>query len=429
MSDRERAALLAACIASPDDDAPRLVWADAIGGERGELVVIQCDLARGGLSPAETAARGRRQRELLATHGPAWSGLGGVATRCTFDRGFVDAAEIPLTAFLDHADPIRAAAPLLRALTATGLGATRDDTGDGVLHGPDALALLARLFAHPAYRELEGLAIRDASVTITVDSEHEPLTWIRHGPAILALISETRALSGLRAFAMSGNGAHIWGPLVETGALTHLERLWIGEYVRNEAMSQILGSVERLLDLEVDTYYERLELLIPVLPRTLRALRVSGIDDAKLAKLAASPIAGDLEWLWLDKGDIRRDGGLFASFSRLRGLVLTDIGIGLAGYSDTKHATLRRLVAQFPPSVRELRGVPLADEESVRIIVDALGPQLHLLDLDGYPAIAMADEIEPRVAGQLVVGPWYALDPLLHVGPSRSPSHPIVSLR
>ncbi|MBA3499354.1 MAG: hypothetical protein H0T65_03220, partial [Deltaproteobacteria bacterium] len=52
--------ILAECAANPDDDAPRLVWADLVGGERGELVVIQCDLARGGLTAAE--ARVRRQR-------------------------------------------------------------------------------------------------------------------------------------------------------------------------------------------------------------------------------------------------------------------------------------------------------------------------------------------------------------------------------
>jgi hypothetical protein len=37
--------LLEACRLAPDDDAPCLVWADAVGGERGELIVIQCDLA------------------------------------------------------------------------------------------------------------------------------------------------------------------------------------------------------------------------------------------------------------------------------------------------------------------------------------------------------------------------------------------------
>ena len=38
-------ALIAAILAHPDDDAPRLVWADREGGERGELVVVQCALA------------------------------------------------------------------------------------------------------------------------------------------------------------------------------------------------------------------------------------------------------------------------------------------------------------------------------------------------------------------------------------------------
>jgi hypothetical protein len=33
-------ALLEACRVAPDGDAPRLVWADAVGGERGGLVVI-----------------------------------------------------------------------------------------------------------------------------------------------------------------------------------------------------------------------------------------------------------------------------------------------------------------------------------------------------------------------------------------------------
>ncbi|MDQ3368076.1 MAG: hypothetical protein M3680_21840, partial [Myxococcota bacterium] len=74
--------VLAQCAGAPDDDAPRLVWADLIGGERGELVVLQCDLARGGLPPAGVAARRARERELLAAHGAAWAGeLANVATR------------------------------------------------------------------------------------------------------------------------------------------------------------------------------------------------------------------------------------------------------------------------------------------------------------------------------------------------------------
>ena len=68
MTTRE-ASLLAECVARPDDDTPRTVWADAVGGERGELVMLQC-------GARDRAWCNRRERELLAQHGLAWSGLG-----------------------------------------------------------------------------------------------------------------------------------------------------------------------------------------------------------------------------------------------------------------------------------------------------------------------------------------------------------------
>src|SRR5204863_2108224 len=96
------AAVLQQCAANPDDDAPRLVWADLVGGERGELVVVQCDLARGGLTPAEAAKRRARERELLEKHGVAWAGeLASVATRWAYRRGFIEAAHFPALDF-DH---------------------------------------------------------------------------------------------------------------------------------------------------------------------------------------------------------------------------------------------------------------------------------------------------------------------------------------
>src|SRR5215203_3937104 len=85
--------MLAQCEAAPDDDGPRLVWADRVGGERGELVVLQCDLARGGLSGAELAQRRKRERELLDAHGIEWAGaLTQSATRWSFRRGFIESA-------------------------------------------------------------------------------------------------------------------------------------------------------------------------------------------------------------------------------------------------------------------------------------------------------------------------------------------------
>jgi hypothetical protein len=67
--------LMAQCVAAPDSDAPRLVWADAVGGERGELVVLQCRLASGVVSDRdEWRALRARERELLAANSAEWSG-------------------------------------------------------------------------------------------------------------------------------------------------------------------------------------------------------------------------------------------------------------------------------------------------------------------------------------------------------------------
>ncbi len=92
MDDVDR--VLADCVANPDDDGPRLVWADLVGGERGELVVLQCDLARGDLTPAEAAIRRRRERELLERNAIAWAALPAFARRWSFRRGFVEAVKV-----------------------------------------------------------------------------------------------------------------------------------------------------------------------------------------------------------------------------------------------------------------------------------------------------------------------------------------------
>src|SRR5688500_13601780 len=105
----DEAAVLAECAANPDDDAPRLVWADLVGGERGELVVLQCDLARGGLTPGQVAARRKRERELLERHALAWAGsLAGIAKQWSFRRGFIESAHI-----MEHDPAALEAHPLL----------------------------------------------------------------------------------------------------------------------------------------------------------------------------------------------------------------------------------------------------------------------------------------------------------------------------
>jgi uncharacterized protein (TIGR02996 family) len=81
-------ALLAAVYDAPDDEAPRLVYADALlerGDPRGELITLQIQ----GRDP-------RRERELIETHGKRWLGELApiVMAGYRFERGFLAACRI-----------------------------------------------------------------------------------------------------------------------------------------------------------------------------------------------------------------------------------------------------------------------------------------------------------------------------------------------
>ncbi|MBP3960037.1 TIGR02996 domain-containing protein [Gemmata sp. G18] len=104
MSDEE--ALLAAISAHPDEDTPRLAFADWLDendrGIRAEFIRIQCALTQlGNRSPEEKWKLSARQRYLLENHrrdilGPLGADL--TIFNVTFDRGF--AAELNITDLL-----------------------------------------------------------------------------------------------------------------------------------------------------------------------------------------------------------------------------------------------------------------------------------------------------------------------------------------
>jgi uncharacterized protein (TIGR02996 family) len=97
--------LLAEVYAHPDEDGPRLVYADALaeaGDPRGEFIVLQCERARTGGAPS------RRERELLKGFERTWLGAlepvvlksgvryeRGFVAACRYMSGRVDAAQAP----------------------------------------------------------------------------------------------------------------------------------------------------------------------------------------------------------------------------------------------------------------------------------------------------------------------------------------------
>lgn len=101
--------LLAAVLAAPDEDGPRLVLADHLierGDPRGELIVVQCRLAR---SEHDVVLRAEELGLLVQLSPPT-----GVSV--TYDRGFVVAAKLRGW-FGREAIAFLAGEPLLRSMT------------------------------------------------------------------------------------------------------------------------------------------------------------------------------------------------------------------------------------------------------------------------------------------------------------------------
>src|SRR5947209_2576136 len=117
-------AFLRPIIENPEDDAPRLVYADWLEecgrAERAEFIRVQCRLAR--LS-ADDPARPRlaeRERDLLLKYGDEWAGplkewagpLKDLIPRYSFHRGFVEAVSLCPEEFLSRAPAILSRAPV-----------------------------------------------------------------------------------------------------------------------------------------------------------------------------------------------------------------------------------------------------------------------------------------------------------------------------
>src|SRR5213082_3411492 len=87
---------VAQIVAAPDDDRPRLVYADHLmekGDPLGELIAVQCALARHDATDEDVGDVPRlrvRERALLAAHGKAWTSAAGLADwQGRFQRGFI----------------------------------------------------------------------------------------------------------------------------------------------------------------------------------------------------------------------------------------------------------------------------------------------------------------------------------------------------
>src|SRR5438477_5170948 len=109
-------AFLQVVLDRPDDDAPRLVYADWLeerGDPRGEFIRVQCELAR---LPADDPRRPElegREKALLDAHRDAWlAPLRGLGADVEFRRGFVERLTLTAEQFLADPDAVFGRAPV-----------------------------------------------------------------------------------------------------------------------------------------------------------------------------------------------------------------------------------------------------------------------------------------------------------------------------
>jgi uncharacterized protein (TIGR02996 family) len=113
MSDHD--ALVQAILHAPDDDAPRLVYADWLDehgdADRADFIRVQCRMARLPFYDPEYPALARRADELVVRHRRAWR-IPDLAARQEFRRGFVETLALQPGAFFARAPDLYRQAPI-----------------------------------------------------------------------------------------------------------------------------------------------------------------------------------------------------------------------------------------------------------------------------------------------------------------------------
>jgi uncharacterized protein (TIGR02996 family) len=128
---RHHQSFLRAILDSPNDDLPRLVYADFLeeSGEadRAEFIRIQCELATVGFSRERRNALESRERELLTKYVEVWKLP--IRGHQTFRRGFVDTLWTSAN-FLLAGDPERISDSTVRTLRITNADQRIDDLAE-----------------------------------------------------------------------------------------------------------------------------------------------------------------------------------------------------------------------------------------------------------------------------------------------------------
>jgi uncharacterized protein (TIGR02996 family) len=361
MTDRD--ALFQAILHAPEDDAPRLVFADWLDengeADRAEFIRVQCRLARLPFYELRHSDLAGRANELIVRYRRPWR-IPDLAARQEFRRGFVETLAIQPGLFFTRAAGIFRQAPV-RWIEFTELPNLHDWRWDDVtplegldFAGPPPGPTDARFgYELPRLRRLKAVGLMECVDFLRSVAcprlEAIDLTGSPAIPLVLEEFSHRAELGGLRALA--------------------------------------LGSGDRLV------YQQRMRaqgaMLLAAMPglANLRELHLPGqlVGDAGLYHLAHSPQLAGVEELYLAHNEIGQIGttgieDLCTSlyFNRLRVLDLSANPLGAAGV---------RELAEWP-GLRKLRYLGLID---CGLTAQAVGPLVNSPYLHDGLVLALDD--------------------------------------
>jgi uncharacterized protein (TIGR02996 family) len=318
MDDERR--LIDAIVAAPEDDAPRIVYADWLqqrGDPRGELIQLQCQLA----GPEDERRRSMRiaENKLLADYALAWTKPlhevlpeppPAAQHEFTFARGFVDEATLSL-ACLPHLGALLERAPMLRRLRLR---------PNGMVTLPLARPVIDKTFASPHL-------LRITSLEVSLPGGGNAIAEAIAGMSELANLRELAVHASIwgdqvAAFAQSRAGLMLddAGALALAGSphLAKVEKLSLeGNFVGIAGAHAVARAPWKLRELELGN--NAIEGLEPgAIARALDGQACAGLEvlslagialaTEDLAAIAATPTFANLRDLDLEKCQVGKDG-------------------------------------------------------------------------------------------------------------------------
>lgn len=375
----------------------------AAGDLQGELIIVQCELERGGFPRERGVALRKRELELLLAHEDEWAKLTGLARNWTFRRGFVDEITVDVNRFIANEAEIWRRAPRLRWVRFTGLA--RESASSHWLEAleawDDARPLLQRALASGRVRYFSapdaGVSWiwrptlgRGAGTSVPRTSAFVDrlVEWLAETPEVL---------SGLRGLGLDQASGSTLATLAGTHASAGIEELEIeGELyfsstssLRKYVTTLLQPRHARLVNTRQHARPGELDIAVEELLRTPLAARLTSLESDRLMPVLTSDCAANLRSLRVNgifDGDAIRALGDSERLDRLEHLAIDgDYAAHFPLDLEALHEPKRL------PALRTLRlGSGVLPSHAARLLRSPLARRLEQIDLR-YSRDALAD--------------------------------------